>query len=194
MFNYGNVRIPARLEGVLLWLLVTPEMHRVHHSAVVAETNSNFGFNLSCGDRLLGTYRQNPASGHEAMTIGIDQFCDQRELWLPPGCCRSPSAVRRTVRDHLKTRGTNSTSSADTPLRIRSQSYRSKYLDAGLEQDNLAYGVIPSSNATPAHVIPTRVAAGAPNGSRIRCSGKSTPSSCQPNARIEKAAGPHLYK
>jgi sterol desaturase/sphingolipid hydroxylase (fatty acid hydroxylase superfamily) len=82
MFNHGNVRIPARLERVLRWLLVTPEMHRVHHSIVVAETNSNFGFNLSCWDRLLGTYRQNPAAGHEAMTIGIDQFRGQRELWL----------------------------------------------------------------------------------------------------------------
>jgi sterol desaturase/sphingolipid hydroxylase (fatty acid hydroxylase superfamily) len=82
LFNHGNVRIPARLERRLRWLLVTPEMHRVHHSVVVAETNSNFGFNLSCWDRLLGTYRAQPSAGHEAMTVGIEQFRERRELWL----------------------------------------------------------------------------------------------------------------
>jgi sterol desaturase/sphingolipid hydroxylase (fatty acid hydroxylase superfamily) len=82
MFNHGNVRIPARLERYVRWLVVTPEMHRVHHSIVVAETNSNFGFNLSWWDRLLETYRDRPAAGHEAMTIGIEQFRAARELWL----------------------------------------------------------------------------------------------------------------
>jgi sterol desaturase/sphingolipid hydroxylase (fatty acid hydroxylase superfamily) len=82
MFNHGNVRLPVRLDRYLRWLVVTPDMHRVHHSIVVAETNSNFGFNLPWWDRLLGTYRAQPAAGHEGMTIGIEQFRDGRELWL----------------------------------------------------------------------------------------------------------------
>ncbi|MFZ1120489.1 MAG: sterol desaturase family protein [Candidatus Binataceae bacterium] len=82
MFNHGNVRIPIRLDRYLRWLLVTPDMHRVHHSIVVGETNSNFGFNLPWWDRLLGTYRDQPAAGHDGMTIGIEQFRVARELWL----------------------------------------------------------------------------------------------------------------
>jgi sterol desaturase/sphingolipid hydroxylase (fatty acid hydroxylase superfamily) len=82
MFNHGNVRIPIRLDRYLRWLVVTPDMHRVHHSIVVGETNSNFGFNLPWWDRLLGTYRDQPVAGHDRMTIGIEQFRAARELWL----------------------------------------------------------------------------------------------------------------
>ena len=82
MFNHGNVRIPVRLDRYLRWFVVTPDMHRVHHSIVVDETNSNFGFNLPWWDRLLGTYRDQPAAGHQGMTIGIEQFREARELWL----------------------------------------------------------------------------------------------------------------
>lgn len=82
MFNHGNVRIPLRLDRYLRWLVVTPDMHRVHHSILVGETNSNFGFNLPWWDRLLGTYRDQPAAGHSGMTIGIEQFRKARELWL----------------------------------------------------------------------------------------------------------------
>jgi sterol desaturase/sphingolipid hydroxylase (fatty acid hydroxylase superfamily) len=82
MFNHGNVRLPIGLDRVLRWIVVTPDMHRVHHSIVVRETNSNFGFNLPWWDRLFGTYRAQPAAGHEDMTIGIEQFRDGRELWL----------------------------------------------------------------------------------------------------------------
>ena len=82
MFNHGNVRIPARLDQLVRWVAVTPDMHRVHHSAVVDETNSNFGFNLSLWDRLCGTYRAAPAAGHDAMVIGIEQFRTTRDLWL----------------------------------------------------------------------------------------------------------------
>jgi sterol desaturase/sphingolipid hydroxylase (fatty acid hydroxylase superfamily) len=82
MFNHGNVRLPAYIDRVLRWIVVTPEMHRVHHSVVPRETNSNFGFNLPWWDRLLGTYRAQPAAGHDAMTIGIEQFRDPRELGL----------------------------------------------------------------------------------------------------------------
>jgi sterol desaturase/sphingolipid hydroxylase (fatty acid hydroxylase superfamily) len=82
MFNHGNARLPLRVDRYLRWLVVTPDMHRVHHSIVVGETNSNFGFNLPWWDRLLGTYRDQPAAGHEGTTIGIEQFREARELWL----------------------------------------------------------------------------------------------------------------
>ena len=82
LFNHGNVRLPERIDRVLRWLVVTPEMHRVHHSIVRRETDSNFGFNLPWWDRLFGTYRAQPVAGHEVMTIGIEQFRDPRELRL----------------------------------------------------------------------------------------------------------------
>lgn len=82
MFNHANLRLPERLDRALRRVLVTPDMHRVHHSVVPRETNSNFGFNLAVWDRLFGTYRAQPAAGHEAMTIGIEQFRDPRELRL----------------------------------------------------------------------------------------------------------------
>ncbi len=82
MFNHGNVRLPARIDRVLRWLVVTPDMHRVHHSIDPRETNSNFGFNVPWWDRLFGTYRAQPRAGHDAMTIGIEQFRERRELWL----------------------------------------------------------------------------------------------------------------
>jgi sterol desaturase/sphingolipid hydroxylase (fatty acid hydroxylase superfamily) len=74
MFNHGNVRIPRAVDTVLRRLVVTPDMHRVHHSIERDETNSNFGFNLSVWDRLFGTYRAQPRAGHEAMTIGVPDF------------------------------------------------------------------------------------------------------------------------
>ncbi|MBI3516791.1 MAG: sterol desaturase family protein [Proteobacteria bacterium] len=82
MFNHGNVRLQPGLDRVLRWIVVTPEMHRVHHSIVRRETDSNFGFNLPWWDRLFGTYRAQPAAGHAGMTIGIDQFRDPAQLRL----------------------------------------------------------------------------------------------------------------
>lgn len=82
MFNHANIRLPASVDRWLRLVMVTPDMHRVHHSVDVAETNSNFGFNLPWWDRLLGTYRAQPAKGHEAMDIGIEQFRTRRDLWL----------------------------------------------------------------------------------------------------------------
>jgi sterol desaturase/sphingolipid hydroxylase (fatty acid hydroxylase superfamily) len=82
MFNHANVRLPQRLDRVLRWLLVTPDMHRVHHSWHPDETNSNFGFNLPWWDRVFGTYRAQPRDGQIGMTIGINQFRDPRELRL----------------------------------------------------------------------------------------------------------------
>jgi len=83
MFNHGNIRLPSSVDRVLRFFVVTPDMHRVHHSVVIRETNSNFGFNLPWWDRLLGTYRDQPASGHEGMTIGLSQFRDAKRLTLP---------------------------------------------------------------------------------------------------------------
>jgi sterol desaturase/sphingolipid hydroxylase (fatty acid hydroxylase superfamily) len=74
MFNHANVRIAPPIESLLRGLVVTPDMHRVHHSIERDETNSNFGFNLSLWDRLFGTYRAQPRAGHDAMTIGIPEF------------------------------------------------------------------------------------------------------------------------
>ena len=82
MFNHSNVRMPVWIDRVLRWIVVTPDMHRVHHSIVARETNSNFGFNLPWWDRLFGTYRDQPAAGHEAMTIGIEQFREPAEQRL----------------------------------------------------------------------------------------------------------------
>ena len=82
MFNHGNVRLLARLDDLLRWIVVTPDMHRVHHSVLWRETNSNFGFNLPWWDRLFGTYRAQPEAGHEQMSIGIDRFRDPVELRL----------------------------------------------------------------------------------------------------------------
>lgn len=84
MFNHANVRLPTSVDRALRWLIVTPDMHRVHHSVEDDETNSNFGFNLSVWDRLFGTYRDQPRAGHQGMTIGIREYRDPREAsWLP---------------------------------------------------------------------------------------------------------------
>src|SRR5262245_35467785 len=80
MFGHGNVRLPAWLDRVLRLVVVTPEMHRVHHSVRWRGTNSNFGFNLPWWDYLFGTYRAQPAAGHEGMTIGLQQFRDERQV------------------------------------------------------------------------------------------------------------------
>ena len=83
MFNHGNVGLPALLDKLLRFFIVTPDMHRVHHSIEDDETNSNFGFNLSCWDRLFGTYRDQPRHGHINMTIGIRHFDTIKQAsWL----------------------------------------------------------------------------------------------------------------
>jgi len=74
MFNHGNMRLPLALDRLLRLVVVTPDMHRVHHSVWRHETNSNFGFNLPWWDRWLGTYRDQPQDGHAGMTIGLTQF------------------------------------------------------------------------------------------------------------------------
>jgi sterol desaturase/sphingolipid hydroxylase (fatty acid hydroxylase superfamily) len=83
MFNHGNIRLPAWLDRGLRLLVVTPDMHRVHHSVLARETNSNFGFNVPWWDFLFGTYRAQPVAGHEKMTIGLSQYRDERVDRLP---------------------------------------------------------------------------------------------------------------
>lgn len=82
MFNHGNVRLPLWLDKWLRLIVVTPDMHRVHHSIIRRETDSNFGFNLPWWDRLFGTYRDQPEKGHLGMTIGIEDFRTRRDLRL----------------------------------------------------------------------------------------------------------------
>jgi sterol desaturase/sphingolipid hydroxylase (fatty acid hydroxylase superfamily) len=71
--------IPPRLERALRYVLVTPDMHRVHHSVLSAEHNSNFSFSLSLWDRLFGSYQERPVQGHLAMAIGLDSFRRPRD-------------------------------------------------------------------------------------------------------------------
>jgi sterol desaturase/sphingolipid hydroxylase (fatty acid hydroxylase superfamily) len=82
VFNHSNVALPGRLDRGVRLVVVTPDMHRVHHSVVRAETDSNFGFNLPWWDWLFRTYRPEPAAGHDAMTIGLPIFRDPGELRL----------------------------------------------------------------------------------------------------------------
>lgn len=82
MFNHGNVTLPGWLERPLRWLIVTPDMHRIHHSTRMAETNSNYGFNLSCWDRLFASYTPAPSRPQDTMPIGLNQFRTPRDAWL----------------------------------------------------------------------------------------------------------------
>lgn len=90
MFNHSNIQLPSGLDRVLRWVLVTPDMHRVHHSTKEDEANSNFGFNLSWWDRLFGTYRDQPRSDHQSMVIGISGYRDPRQVERLPGMLALP--------------------------------------------------------------------------------------------------------
>ncbi|MDH5600841.1 MAG: sterol desaturase family protein [Gammaproteobacteria bacterium] len=84
MFNHGNISLPKTLDKYLRLILVTPDMHRVHHSVEDDEANSNFGFSLPWWDRIFGTYRAQPRAGHKEMTIGINKYRDPKLVsWLP---------------------------------------------------------------------------------------------------------------
>ena len=90
MFNHSNVRMTAWQDSLLRWIVVTPDMHRVHHSVIQREANSNFGFNLPWWDVLLGTYRSQPADGHEQMTIGLLHLRDEMQVDRLPGILMLP--------------------------------------------------------------------------------------------------------
>ncbi len=83
MFNHGNIKLASSVDRFLRLLVVTPDVHRVHHSVIMRETNSNYGFNLSIWDRMFGTYLAQPSKGHQDMTIGLSQFRDPKRLTLP---------------------------------------------------------------------------------------------------------------
>ncbi|HAM49803.1 MAG TPA: hypothetical protein DCP92_03600 [Nitrospiraceae bacterium] len=83
MFNHGNVLINPSIDHILRLLLVTPDMHRVHHSVIIRETNSNYGFNFPWWDRLFGTYIDQPLRGHDAMTVGLANYRNRKFLTLP---------------------------------------------------------------------------------------------------------------
>lgn len=90
MFNHSNARLPLALDRILRWFVVTPDMHRLHHSIEHDEANSNFGFNLPWWDWLCGTYRDQPRAGHEHMTLGINQFRDPHQVDRLPGMLAMP--------------------------------------------------------------------------------------------------------
>lgn len=99
VFNHANLRLPLGLDRWLRWLLVTPDMHRVHHSATLPETDSNYGFFLPWWDRLFGTYIDQPAAGHEGMTVGLESDRAPRDarldqILLQPFRARSPVRPR----------------------------------------------------------------------------------------------------
>lgn len=82
LFNHANIRLPERVDRLLRMVLVTPDMHRVHHSVIRDERDTNFGFNLPWWDYLCGTYRAQPEAGHEGMTIGVEQFRQEEDQYL----------------------------------------------------------------------------------------------------------------
>ena len=82
LFNHGNIYIPKSIDRLLRYIIVTPDMHRIHHSTVVDETNSNFGFSVSCWDRMCGTYTQSPSLGQLEMNIGLKEYRNQYELGI----------------------------------------------------------------------------------------------------------------
>ena len=95
LFNHANLRLPLSLDRWLRLAVVTPDMHRVHHSVIVRETDSNFGFNLPWWDRLFGTYRAQPRDGHDAMVIGLKEWRDLDQLGLWRLLCIPFVSLRR---------------------------------------------------------------------------------------------------
>ncbi|MDC8445222.1 MAG: sterol desaturase family protein [Nitrosomonas sp.] len=98
MFNHSNIQLPGGLDQVLRWFMVTPDMHRVHHSIRTDEANSNFGFNLSWWDRLSGTYRDQPRGNHQGMVIGISGYRNPEQVEHLPGMLALP--WRKAISDY----------------------------------------------------------------------------------------------
>lgn len=97
LFNHSNVRLAAPLDRCLRCVLVTPDMHRVHHSVRREETNSNYGFNIPWWDYLFRTYHAQPADGHQGMTIGLAEFRDERQVERLDGILLLPISLPRDV-------------------------------------------------------------------------------------------------
>ncbi|MEO0635419.1 MAG: sterol desaturase family protein [Pseudomonadota bacterium] len=83
MFNHSNIKLPLGVDRFLRWLVVTPDMHRIHHSSEQPETDSNYGFNLAIWDRIFATYTQEPKLGHDGIEIGLKEYQDKRPTQLP---------------------------------------------------------------------------------------------------------------
>ena len=113
-FSHGNIRLPERLDRALRWFLVTPDMHRVHHSVEDDESNSNFGFNLTWWDRLFGTYRDQPRAGQIGMVIGIHGHTDPHEVARLPGMLMLP--FKGEVTDYAINRRNWTAPPTDDPL------------------------------------------------------------------------------
>lgn len=90
MFNHANLRLPKSVDKLLRWILVTPDMHRVHHSQIRVETDSNYGFALSWWDRIFKTYRAQPQKGHLQMDIGVSGLQDVKQVCFLPGILLLP--------------------------------------------------------------------------------------------------------
>lgn len=90
MFNHSNAKLPLGLDKIIRFILVTPDMHRVHHSVIPQETNSNFGFNLSIWDRLFRSYIAQPKEGHNGMTIGLNEYREEKVAERLPGMLMIP--------------------------------------------------------------------------------------------------------
>lgn len=101
MFNHSNLKLPSSLDKLLRGLIVTPDMHRVHHSVLPIETNSNYGFFLPWWDRLFGTYRDQPRDGHEQMAIGLDEFRDRQDMRLDK-LLLQPLKNNKTLKESLQ--------------------------------------------------------------------------------------------
>lgn len=82
MFNHSNLRLPVGVDKALRYLLVTPDMHRIHHSVLATETNSNYGFNLAVWDKIFRTYTVQPRGGHHNMTLGLSEWQTPQPLSL----------------------------------------------------------------------------------------------------------------
>ena len=107
MFNHANVGLPNNIDKFLRYFIVTPDMHRVHHSVEKDETNSNFGFNLSLWDRIFGTYREQPRGGQLGFTIGIAKFRELKQtnwiigMMLLPFKGKKPSQSANHIKEEL---------------------------------------------------------------------------------------------
>jgi sterol desaturase/sphingolipid hydroxylase (fatty acid hydroxylase superfamily) len=96
MFNHSNIALPGSIDRFLRLFIVTPDMHRIHHSVIVDETNSNFGFNLTCWDRLFGTYRAEPMLGQQHMSIGLIEYQQDQLVERLPGMLILPFLARKS--------------------------------------------------------------------------------------------------
>nr|WP_244956830.1 sterol desaturase family protein [Enterovibrio norvegicus] len=109
LFNHSNVALPHSIDKVVRWFVVTPDMHRVHHSIHRHESDSNFGFNLAIWDRLFNTYRAQPDEGHYGMTIGLSYVREEKHVVWLFGLLRMPFTRNKTLSSEPSNEQNNST-------------------------------------------------------------------------------------